>query len=64
MNKLFEQPKMRIIVISAAAALLLTAIIITIACLNVGKKPDQNLDDSDNDSLGAFAEITDIPSDS
>ena len=62
MQTFFEKPKAKIIAIAAAVFLLLTAIIITIACLNVGKK-DKDFDDvDDDDSIGAFAEKTDKPS--
>lgn len=60
MHKIFENPKAKIIAIASAVFLLLTAIIITIACLNVSKK--NNLEDDDveeDDFVGAFAEKTD-----
>ncbi len=63
MHKIFENPKAKIIAVASAIFLLLTAIIITIACLNVSKKNNDFDDDiDDDDSIGAFAEKTDDPS--
>lgn len=60
MHKIFENPKAKIIAISSAVFLLLTAIIITIACLNVSKKNKAEEEDiEDDDFIGAFAEKSD-----
>lgn len=58
MQKIFEKPKMKMIVISAASILVLTAIIITVACLNARKSADGNTATDNDDSLDAFAEHT------
>lgn len=59
MEKFFERPRMKIIVISAVSVLLLTIIIVTIACVGAAKK-DKGVDDDfeDDDVIGAFAEKT------
>ncbi|MBO5845364.1 MAG: leucine-rich repeat protein [Clostridia bacterium] len=59
MEKFFERPKMKVIVISAVSVLLLTVIVITVACLGAAKKDKGNIKDfDDGGSIGAFAEKT------
>jgi len=62
MQKLFENPKTKVIVISAASFLALAVIIVTIACFSVAKSRDNDSDDfdepKDDELVGAFAEKT------
>lgn len=62
MQKLFENPKAKIVVISATSFLVIAIIIVTIACLSVSKNKNNDYDDNDTkdeDAIGAFAEKTD-----
>lgn len=61
MKKWIEMPKKKIVIVSATAVGLISAIIITIACLNLSKPSEPPALDDEADTqatLGAFAEIT------
>ncbi len=59
MERNIDKQKMKIIIVSASALVTIIAIIITVACLNMGKKPSGNDEDyDDGESIGAFADKT------
>lgn len=60
MKKWIEMPKKKIVIVSATAVGLISAIIITIACFNLAKPSEPPVSDDDMDpqaTLGAFAEM-------
>lgn len=61
MTKWIELPKKKILIVSATAVGLISAIIITIACLNLSKPSEPPIYDDEQEpqaTVGAFAEIT------
>ncbi len=55
MQNFFETPKKKIIVISAASIILLTLIVVMVGIFAVSKSSNDELEDDDKDSIGAFA---------
>lgn len=56
MKKVFSIPKIRIVIVSASVVVVLAITVVVIACLNVGKKPDDDLSDTAG-AVGAVARV-------